>query len=179
MSRKVILTVFFALVALCAPALAYADIYRWEDERGVLHFTDDIKKVPIRYRDKAAVQKTPAPSTDTSAPEGAGKVEEKRDSADELYGDYTLQWWLETFRKKKNEVSQAVSLIETKKKFVQMFESGRRFGQTYEQADVEKYNLYKAELPADEQRLADLNDEVSELKRKAKILGVPREIIEQ
>ena len=70
-------------------------------------------------------------------------------------------------------------MIETKKNFVQMFESGRRFGQTYEEADVDKYNAYKAELPADEQGLRDLNDEVAELKRKAVILGVPREIIEQ
>ena len=179
MAGKLLLTGFFAIALLCAPVLVMADIYQWEDARGVVHFTDDIKKVPSRYRDKVRVQKTTVPGVETAVPETSGKAEEKTGKEDELYGEYTLQWWLETFRKKKTEVSQAASLIETKKNFVQMFESGRRFGQTYEQADVDKYNAYKAELPADEQRLRDLNDEVAELKRKAVIFGVPREIIEQ
>ncbi len=179
MSCKALLAGVVAIYALSVPALALADIYQWEDAAGVIHFTDDMKKVPDKYRDKVRVQKSIAPSSDTTAPQNNVKDDGKAVSDDELYGDYTLQWWLETFRKKKNEVSQAVSLIETKKKFAQMFESGRRFGQVYEQADVEKYNAYKAELPADEQRLHDLDEEVAELKRKAAILGVPREIIEQ
>lgn len=179
MSGKALLAGFVAIAVFSVPALALADIYQWEDGAGVVHFTDDMKKVPDKYRDKMRVQKSVAPSTDSTAPKSDVKGDGKAVSEDELYGDYTLQWWLETFRKKKNEVGQAVTLIETKKKFVQMFESGRRFGQIYEQADIEKYNAYKAELPADEQRLKEINEEVSELKRKAAILGVPREIIEQ
>ena len=179
MSGKALLAVFVAIAVFSVPALAFADIYQWEDAAGVVHFTDDMKKVPDKYRDKVRVQKSIAPSTDTTAPQSNVKGDGKAVSDDELYGEYTLQWWLETFRKKKNEVGQAVILIETKKKFVQMFESGRRFGQIYEQADIEKYNLYKTELPADELRLKEVNEEVAELKRKAAILGVPREIIEQ
>ncbi len=40
-----------ALAALLTPALASADIYRYETDEGVLAFTDDVKRVPSRYQD--------------------------------------------------------------------------------------------------------------------------------
>ena len=43
MAGKLLLT-GFAIALLCAPVLVMADIYQWEDARGVVHFTDDIKK---------------------------------------------------------------------------------------------------------------------------------------
>ncbi len=39
------------LVALLAPVLASADIYRYETDGGVLAFTDDVERVPSRYQD--------------------------------------------------------------------------------------------------------------------------------
>ncbi|HLO09522.1 MAG TPA: DUF4124 domain-containing protein, partial [Desulfobacteria bacterium] len=48
-----------ALSALLAPP-ASADIYRWEDESGVIHFTDDLSSIPAKYRKKAhEILKTP------------------------------------------------------------------------------------------------------------------------
>ena len=39
---------------------ASADIYRWEDESGGIHFTDDLSNVPAKHRGKAReIQKTP------------------------------------------------------------------------------------------------------------------------
>ncbi len=40
-----------ALTALLTPALASADIYRYETDEGVLAFTDDVERVPSRYQD--------------------------------------------------------------------------------------------------------------------------------
>ncbi len=40
-----------ALTALLTPALASADIYRYETDGGVLAFTDDVERVPSRYQD--------------------------------------------------------------------------------------------------------------------------------
>ncbi len=40
-----------ALAALLMPALASADIYRYETDEGVLAFTDDVKRIPSRYQD--------------------------------------------------------------------------------------------------------------------------------
>lgn len=32
------------------PPLAFAKIYQWKDDRGVVHFTDDLHKIPPKYR---------------------------------------------------------------------------------------------------------------------------------
>jgi clan AA aspartic protease (TIGR02281 family) len=44
---------------LIAPAVA-AEIYRWTDEDGTVHFTQDLSQVPARHRDTAA---EPAPAS--------------------------------------------------------------------------------------------------------------------
>lgn len=50
---------FLAFTPLLAPH-ASADIYRWEDESGVIHFTDDPSAIPARYRGKSReILKTP------------------------------------------------------------------------------------------------------------------------
>ncbi len=43
-----IITLFFFL---STPALG--EIYKWLDDRGVTHFTDDLRKVPDKYRGSA------------------------------------------------------------------------------------------------------------------------------
>jgi len=53
--------VLWLLAALGAPASA--DLYRWTDESGRLHFTSDPSKVPARYRDQAAQPLEDAKST--------------------------------------------------------------------------------------------------------------------
>ncbi len=40
-----------ALTALLTPALASADIYRYQTDEGVLAFTDEVERVPSRYQD--------------------------------------------------------------------------------------------------------------------------------
>ena len=48
-----------AIATFLAPS-ASADIYRWEDESGVIHFTDDLSAIPAKYRGKTReIQKTP------------------------------------------------------------------------------------------------------------------------
>ncbi len=39
------------LLLLNSPALG--DIYKWMDDRGVTHYTDDLKKIPEKYRSGA------------------------------------------------------------------------------------------------------------------------------
>jgi hypothetical protein len=51
---KLHLYLFFAVVFLfCTVSSASAVIYKWTDESGVTHFTDDQKKIPDKYREKA------------------------------------------------------------------------------------------------------------------------------
>ena len=51
---------FFLLTILIALALpASAEMYKWVDEKGTVHFTDDISSIPEKYREEVEERKTP------------------------------------------------------------------------------------------------------------------------
>ena len=50
-SPAALLAVVATLAVLAAPGAA--EIYRWTDERGRLHFSQDLDRVPPRYRAQA------------------------------------------------------------------------------------------------------------------------------
>jgi len=49
---RAILTAIVA-AALLAPPAGAADLFRYETESGTLSYTDDVKRIPSRYRDQA------------------------------------------------------------------------------------------------------------------------------
>ena len=64
----------FALLVWVAlqPEPVFAKIYKYKDEHGKTHFTDDASKIPTRYRNKNSVKKfrgvnEPTPATGTGA----------------------------------------------------------------------------------------------------------------
>jgi len=58
--RYLILT----LLLLAVPALCSAQIYKWVDEKGQTGYSDDLGKVPYKYRDKAVVDETQEPAVE-------------------------------------------------------------------------------------------------------------------
>lgn len=48
--------------------LAWAQIYKWTDRQGIVHFTDNPSRIPSEYRSKVEVEKalSPTPSAATS-----------------------------------------------------------------------------------------------------------------
>ncbi len=67
-----ILLLMTILVALALPA--GAEMYKWVDDKGTVHFTDDLSSIPEKYRGDVELRKTPK-GTPTQA------VEEKPASA--------------------------------------------------------------------------------------------------
>lgn len=53
--------VLFVMVAvtIAFPRMSDAAIYKWQDEGGNLHFTDDLTNVPPAYRDRVNVEELP------------------------------------------------------------------------------------------------------------------------
>jgi hypothetical protein len=47
----VLMTILFGLLFISQ--LSYAETYKWVDEKGTVHFTDDPATIPEKYRDKA------------------------------------------------------------------------------------------------------------------------------
>jgi len=171
--RRIALAV---LVLLLASSYASAELYRWTDEDGRLHITDRLQNVPERYRKEMDVRPStparpqprrverPAPA---APPEGA-----KPDLV--LYDGKRLEWWEGAFEKKRGEIAAREAEIEGKKQFIAVFERGRRLGQLFEKAEVERYVRDKEGLAADEEGLDRLKQELEDLYEEARKAGVPR-----
>jgi len=73
---------FFLLAILIALALpASAEMYKWVDEKGTVHFTDDISSIPEKYRENVEERETPKGTPDQevrekSAPASAQETSE-------------------------------------------------------------------------------------------------------
>ena len=63
--KKIILLVIVGLIVI--PALAFGqEVYQWVDERGTVHFTDDLSLVPEKYRDQVQQKQ---PTKEPTAPQ--------------------------------------------------------------------------------------------------------------
>ncbi|MBI5238096.1 MAG: DUF4124 domain-containing protein [Deltaproteobacteria bacterium] len=178
MNKLVVKTLMFATASafLLLSGPAFGDLYRWTDKEGVVHITDDLQKVPLEHRGKVEPYKTekrPAAEEPSKGIEPTAQPEKPRP---ELYGSYTLEEWKDMFKKSREEIEKLDGSYRSKKRFVELFESGRRVGQTYSALDVETYTNYKKNMPEDESKLKSLKDGLNELIRKATNNGVPKEI---
>ena len=63
------ITILCVLISMVFITPSYGDMYKWVDEKGTVHFTDDISKIPEKYQPDAELRKTPQ---EISAPETKG-----------------------------------------------------------------------------------------------------------
>jgi hypothetical protein len=148
---------------------ASADIYRWEDESGVIHFTDDPSAIPAKYRGKSReILKTPPemgkPSVSTigapSSPPGPSFP--PRPPNGETFDLPALP--------EDDDATVAEKLrakIDAKERFIRGVDEKQslatnpyrnRFVST---SDLELYRKYKEELPADRERLKELDSRLA------------------
>lgn len=167
-----------AFTLSASPALA--DWYKWTDKEGVIHITDDIGKIPENERANAEVY-IPSPPGELkgmSPGEAAPAPDFEKFKAGELYGGETLEWWKEKFKKLKEELGATESSYTSKKQYVEIFEGGTRFGQIYGEVELDTYKRYKEDLPGVKAKLDKLKRELDELRRRARLAGVPKVIRE-
>ena len=72
------------------------EIYRWVDEKGILHFVDDLTQVPEKYRDqiqKKESPKGPIPSPSVSSQGEEGKIESDPSSVRKDLHGRGEDWW--------------------------------------------------------------------------------------
>jgi hypothetical protein len=78
MNMKKICLIIAAGVLFYSTSALGQEVYRWVDEKGTVHFTDDLGQVPEKYREKIQKEKTPkeTPPPPTTSPKGvtAGKA---------------------------------------------------------------------------------------------------------
>ncbi len=59
-----LITALFIILAILV-ASSYGETYRWVDEKGTVHFTDDLSTIPEKYRSNAETRK---PGKEISGP---------------------------------------------------------------------------------------------------------------
>jgi hypothetical protein len=151
---------------------ASADIYRWEDDSGGIHFTDDLSTIPAKHRRKAReIQKTPPeagqPSLSTmgAPPASPGPSLSPRPSMGETLDrpaipgddDATLA---EKLRAKVAAKERFIRGVDEKRS-VATNPYRNRF---VSPSDMELYQKYKEELPGDRERLKALESRVAPVK---------------
>jgi hypothetical protein len=98
-------TMLFILVGMITlPFVAGGqEIYQWVDEKGTVHFTDDLGKIPEKYQDQMKERKTspepaPSPSPSTRPPQSKAPPEpsvEKKDilgRGEDWWRDKAMEW---------------------------------------------------------------------------------------
>jgi len=79
------------LLGFLISGISFAQVYKWVDEKGVTHFTDDASQVPEKYRPKAESVEAIQEKEDTSV-EGEIAPKKKEDSYQDRLGRGEDYW---------------------------------------------------------------------------------------
>ena len=153
-----------------------ATVYEWTDEQGVVSFTDDPDKIPLRYRTKAKKQEietqgtVPSPSPGEQPP----PVSEPSASAEQaLYNGHDLVWWRSQFKALRDEQKRISDGLPAKRE--QLSDLHRKRVRFQRSQDRVAYNSLNDEILQDEARLKELQAGIDRLEAEADRFGVPRE----
>jgi len=117
MKRILIIILFFLFIS----EISLAEIFKWVDEKGVVHFTDDILQVPEKYRSKVKKMGLPERIKETKAEEEATpKGESTSKNKEEVYKDRLGRgedYWkarVEGWRNKLKDYQEELETLRTK-----------------------------------------------------------------
>jgi hypothetical protein len=153
------------VVLLLVPAVSTADIYRWVDDSGTIHFTDDMTNVPAAYRGTATVVVHEAPAPAIQAPESrpeqspdpSGTMSQPAGSKESEISSPVV-----TRDEESSQVDQLKAKVLAKEKFVKYVEDRLNLAlnplrsRVVDPGDLELYKKYQAELPQDRELLREL-----------------------
>ncbi len=179
MARYVLPLLLLFLLTISLPSFAgIGDLYQWTDGDGNVHITDDLLNVPQEYKDKVRVFESTHIEEDYPDKYELDVSPAPVRKGEELFGGQSLSWWQWRLDRKRQEVENAEQLVAERKRYIYVFEKGRRLGQLFTEEEFEAYKNYKEDLPAKDERLTKLRDELEELKRRARLAGVPKSVRE-
>jgi hypothetical protein len=155
--------VAMALLILIA-ADSRADIYKWEDETGAIHFTDDLSNIPSRFRGKATMVIREAPRTaeplPSVPPAPAPSPSPKDEAAEAAMGKEALASQAEQLKAKIAAKEKLIRFVDDRQNLA--LNPDRR--RVIDPGDLELSKKYQAELPEDRQMLQDLESRLELLK---------------
>ena len=161
--------VLLLLLLQFVPSRVLAAFYRWLDADGVVHFTDDPKRIPLKYRQKA--KKLDLPAESAPAPTEPSPQASPQAYEPSLPGGHAEDWWRQRFATLRDEVKALQDgLVVKQEKLVEL----RRTRTIYQRArDREAVNRMEADISGDETRLSRLLNQMEALDREATRAAVP------
>ena len=158
------------LVALSLPAVA-GMVYEWTDNEGVVHFTDNPRTIPPKYRkgvkERGSENLSPPAPRPAPAPRSAPPPEVARP------GGHPAQWWRQSFQGLRGRIRGLEEGLPAKRD--KLLELRRRRTVFHRPVDREAFNRQQAEITADESQIALLKDKLDALELDADREGVPKE----
>lgn len=187
------------LITMFTFTAVHAAVYEWVDSQGGVHFTDDLDKVPARYR-KAVKTREPVTGREAVAPPAPQQPSPPAappEKAVALPGGHDESWWRARFSSLRAEISNIQNNLPEKKETLTklhrkwVISKGRtpKAGERLDDVDsfVNKsalstpgkhrvaYYAMKAEIEGDQARIRGLEEQLASLDAEATRAGVPFE----
>ena len=145
------------------PLPCAADIYRWVDGEGGVHYTDDPSLIPAPYREKATRTLREAPPVSVIPGPAPGPAAPGVPAVPAGGGPPPIPTDRETLLQ---ETEQVRAMIEAKENHIRAVDEKRSLAtnplrnRVVDPADLELYEKYQVELPGDRERLRELESAV-------------------
>lgn len=163
----------FLVLLLAAAPFANAAFYQWTDAWGVIHLTDDFRKVPKQYQKSAKKLEfpdEPATRSPEAVPQPPRQVSRPPAPAP---GGHPERWWRQRFATLRGQLqAQEATLAEMEDKLVQYRRKRAIYGGA--RARVAE-NAMGDEVSAQRLRISDLRAQIAELEQAAAKAEVPVE----
>jgi hypothetical protein len=162
--KKMCSFISIALLTLSFSAFSQ-EIYQWVDEKGTIHFADDLTLVPEKYRDRVHKKKppqepSPSPSPRPQEMERRPSSEPSSDRKDLLGRDE--QWWREKVKEWEDKFQNA------QKNYEKAYQAWRAKEKELEDSTLKPHSVrrrMKAEIKELEEKTKAAEKEVEEAKR--------------
>lgn len=155
----------------------YADeMFKWVDEEGILHFTDDPTSIPEKYIDSKLLKREEMTTSSSPKKPGQNNEHTKNSGEDQLYGEQPIYWWKGAFERLKGETRYIEAELRRTRNSIASYDQSKSKIKSKE--EISNYEGLKTEIITLEERLGKVREELEELQRKATYHGVPRKIRE-
>ena len=109
------------MMFLCVSFSYGEEIYRWTDEKGTIHFTDDVSKIPEQYKDQ--IKTLEVPQEDVKGTEKIGRSDESAARVEKYLDDIDKK--IERKRqleKRVSELEEELKVSEARLKDIEEYE---------------------------------------------------------
>jgi archaellum component FlaC len=109
-------TLTLILLFVFTATLSYAQVYKWVDEKGIVHFTDDITQIPEKYRRATEEREATEEKIETKKEGGQAPQKKETDSYKDRSGRGEEYWKgrVEESRKKLQSLQEKVESLRLK-----------------------------------------------------------------